>query len=188
MAPCAHQHSAAAGQVVRGQLEAAQLRRAGPPGGTPGDAAGRRRRGAGVEEGLILDWQKRGEEAQQLSSERMTLLEDLGPGSPRLPRLGQDLEHQIFSRLTRNALNSGVRALASPTNGVSALASQYRPWLGSLSAAMPTYPQWMGIPIWNTFWPATVIEPRRLVTTARTSSLPRFDETRTLSPVLMPFV
>ena len=88
------------------------------------DAAGRRRRGAGVEEGLLLDWQKRGEEAQQLSSERMTLLEDLGPGSPRLPRLGQDLEHQIFSRLTRNALNSGVRALASPTNGVSALASQ----------------------------------------------------------------
>src|SRR5439155_498502 len=85
-------------------------------------ALGRRRRGAGVEEGLLLDWQKRGEEAQQLSSERMPLLQDLGPGSPRLPRLGQDLEHQIFSRLTRNALNSGVRALASPTKGVSALA------------------------------------------------------------------
>ena len=43
---------------------------------------------------------------------------------------------------TRNALNSGVRALASPTNGVSALASQCWPVL------MPTKPQWMGMPIW----------------------------------------
>src|SRR5581483_3748656 len=46
-----------------------------------------------------------------------------------------------FSIFTRNALNSGVRALASPTNGVSALASQCCPVL------IPTNPQWIGIPI-----------------------------------------
>src|SRR5207249_11566152 len=94
---------------------------------------------------------------------------------------GQCGRHQIFSRLTRNALNSGVRAFASPTNGVSALASQYLPLPGSLSADRPTYPQWIGMPIWYTFWPATVSAPRRLVTSAATSSLPRLDETRTCS-------
>src|SRR3989442_11130969 len=62
----------------------------------------------------------------------------------------QDL-HQIFSRFTRNALNSGVYAFASPTNGVSEFASQFAPFLGSASAETPTKPQWIGMPTWNTF-------------------------------------
>ena len=37
---------------------------------------------------------------------------------------------------------------ASPTNGVSALASQFAPLVGSRSAEMPTKPQWIGMPIW----------------------------------------
>src|SRR4029453_11976900 len=47
-------------------------------------------------------------------------------GGPRA-RAGVDAwhSHHIFSMLTRNALNSGVRALASPTNGVRALASRW---------------------------------------------------------------
>src|SRR5438309_2202020 len=46
------------------------------------------------------------------------------------------------------AVAYGGRQLASPTNGVSALASQLAPLVGSRSAAMPTKPQWIGIPMW----------------------------------------
>src|SRR5215831_14882314 len=62
-------------------------------------------------------------------------------------RCDGELVHPIFSMFTRNALNSGVRELASPTNGVSALASQWAPFVGSRSAAMPTKPQWIGMPM-----------------------------------------
>src|SRR5437016_522080 len=55
--------------------------------------------------------------------------------------------HQSFSIFTRNALNSGVLALASPTNGVSAFASQYFDRSGFCSAETPTKPQWIGMPI-----------------------------------------
>ena len=55
--------------------------------------------------------------------------------------------HEIFSMFTRNALNSGVRAFASPTNGVSAFASQFFESSGLRSAEMPTKPQWIGIPM-----------------------------------------
>src|SRR5205085_2320006 len=95
--------------------------------------------------------------------------------------------HQTFSRFTRNDLNSGVYAFASPTNGVSKLAIQLTPLPGSLSADTPTKPQWMGIPTWKTFLPSIVLGPRRFVTRASTSIFPRFERTRTRSPLLMPF-
>src|SRR5262249_42024250 len=70
------------------------------------------------------------------------------PPGPAFPHLRRDrLRHQTFSMFTRNDLNSGVRELASPTNGVSAFASQFAPFVGSRSAAMPTNPQWIGIPM-----------------------------------------
>src|SRR5262249_59493888 len=81
-------------------------------------------------------------------------LDELGRPPPALRPAGDDRGgrreafHQIFSMLTRNALNSGVRELASPTNGVSALASQLAPLVGSRSAAMPTNPQWIAMPMW----------------------------------------
>src|SRR6266513_2715288 len=65
----------------------------------------------------------------------------------RRRRFGKE-RHQSFSIFTRNALNSGVLALASPTNGVSAFASQYFDRSGFCSAETPTNPQWIGIPIW----------------------------------------
>src|SRR5262249_61372520 len=103
-------------------------------------------------------------------------------------RRGRGLRHhQIFSMLTRKALNSGVRELASPTNGVSALASQFAPFVGSRSAAIPTNPQWIGIPMWETFLPPTSSPPRRFVTMAPTSSSPRLGATRTRPPLSLPF-
>src|SRR5690606_34743260 len=65
----------------------------------------------------------------------------------------------IFSTLTRKALNSGVCVLASPTPGDSVLAR--KPLRVS-----PSKPQWQGIPICCTSWPATVSVRMRLVTTA----------------------
>src|SRR5207244_2347539 len=64
-----------------------------------------------------------------------------------LAQLGGPRRHPIFSTFTRNALNSGVRAFASPTKGVSAFASQYRAFSGCVSATPPTNPQWIGIPM-----------------------------------------
>src|SRR2546430_3356589 len=61
--------------------------------------------------------------------------------------LGQE-RHQIFSMFTRNALNSGVRAPTSPTNGVRAFASQYCEMALFCSAEVPKKPQWMGMPMW----------------------------------------
>ena len=44
------------------------------------------------------------------------------------------------------------------------------------------------MPIWYTFlFPARVIGPSRFVTKAETSSLPRSLDTRTRSPLLIPF-
>src|SRR5205814_2579339 len=99
-----------------------------------------------------------------------------------------DGRHEIFSMFTRNALNSGVRAFASPTNGVSAFASQFFESSGYRSAETPMKPQWIGIPMWKTLvFPASVSGPRRFVTIAATSSLPRSLDTRTRSPLLIPF-
>jgi hypothetical protein len=56
-------------------------------------------------------------------------------------------------------LNSGVCALASPTNGVTRLAR--KPFY-----AIPTTPRWIGMPIVCTFFPATSSCRNRLVTTA----------------------
>src|SRR2546428_699241 len=132
--------------------------------------------------------------------ERAVECQHLGREGPALPELvraapavgppagGDGLDrHAIFSTLTRKALNSGVREFASPTNGVSALASQCWDFSGYNSAEMPTKPQWMGIPICQTFLPPRSSSPSRWVTMARTSILPRFDLTRTMSPFLMPF-
>ena len=112
-------------------------------GDISGELVGRRPRGSRAVKRCLLNPQQRAVKVEKLPSEALTRPELANPA----PALGPDIarggggsgcdRHQIFSRLTRNALNSGVRALASPTNGVSALASQYRPWLGSLSAEMP---------------------------------------------------
>src|SRR5215510_11891668 len=100
---------------------------------------------ASLEKGGFLRVEQRFVEAQELGREWIARGELAGPAPPPGPRLGRadegDLVHPIFSMFTRNALNSGVRELASPTNGVSALASQLAPLLGSRSAAMPTKPQ-----------------------------------------------
>src|SRR6266571_713811 len=89
---------------------------------------------------ILLNREKGAIEVQQLADERVASSHVSSPTAAFCPRSRghSDRRHHIFSRLTRKALNSGVRALASPTKGVSALASQYRPWLGSRSAAMPT--------------------------------------------------
>src|SRR3989442_16028614 len=130
-------------------------------------------------------------ETQHLRGVRIALGEFRGAFPAQRPgvrgdRGFQDL-HQIFSRFTRKALNSGVYALASPTKGVSALASQFAPLLGSASAETPTKPQWIGMPTWKTFWPSIVVGASRFVTSASTSILPRFERTRTRSPLLMLF-
>src|SRR4029077_7619851 len=112
-------------------------------------------RGTLVERGqecALLHVEQRGVESQQLGGERVTLEQLPGPASAAGTALHREWRalqplHQIFSMLTRNALNSGVRELASPTNGVSALASQLAPLVGSRSAAMPTKPQWIGMPM-----------------------------------------
>ena len=106
----------------------------------------------GPEERGLLHAEQRFVTPQQLSGERMALGELSGPATPPGPdlrgeRCDGDFLHPIFSMFTKNALNSGVRALASPTNGVSALASQLAPLVGSRSAVMPTKPQWIGIPM-----------------------------------------
>src|SRR5271166_1879895 len=62
-----------------------------------------------------------------------------------------------FSTLTRNALNSGVCVLASPTDGVSVLAPYpFRAW--------PVKPQWIGTPITWVGVPSTISGRMRLVT------------------------
>ena len=62
-----------------------------------------------------------------------------------------------FSTFTRNALNSGVSAFASPTNGVSTLAPKpMRAW--------PVKPQWIGMPMVCIGLPSTIIGFSRLVT------------------------
>ena len=108
------------------------------------------------QERALLHVEQRLIEPQQVSAANGMALGEL-PGPAAAPGPGLRGErgdrrraclHQIFSMLTRNALNSGVRELASPTNGVSALASQLAPLVGSRSAAMPTKPQWIGIPMW----------------------------------------
>src|SRR5215469_7225392 len=145
-----------------------------------------------AEERALLRIEQSFVETQELARERVTAGEMTGATAAARPdlltaqRCGH-LLHQTFSMLTRNALNSGVRELPSPTNGVSALASQFAPLVGSRSAAMPTKPQWIGMPMWYTFLPLISSGPRRLVTTASTSSLPRLELTRTRSPVLIPF-
>ena len=60
--------------------------------------------------------------AEHLGRERMAVPQGLRPRPMGFPRTVH--RRHIFSMFTRNALNSGVRELASPTNGVSALASQ----------------------------------------------------------------
>ena len=75
-------------------------------------------------------------EPQELPGERVALEQLPGPAAAPGPGLDGERRnrrarlHQIFSMLTRNALYSGVLASASPTNGVSALASQYLPLSG----------------------------------------------------------
>ncbi len=89
-------------------------------------------------------------EAQHFCGVRIALGEFRGALTAERPRVHSDGGfkdlHQIFSRFTRKALNSGVYALASPTNGVSELASQFAPFFGSASAETPTKPQWIGMP------------------------------------------
>src|SRR5690606_7907009 len=84
------------------------------------------------------------------------------------------------SILTRNALNSGVSMFASPTKGVSELGPK------PLRAA-PMKPQWSGMPTTCTVLPSQMSGLMRLVTTALALTEPRFDHTRTQSPLAMPF-
>src|SRR5580692_1867664 len=84
-----------------------------------------------------------------------------------------------FSTLTRNALNSGVCELASPTEGVSVLARN--PGL-----ARPMKPQWIGTPTVCTTLPSTFSGRMRLVTIATALMKPRFELTLTISPVKIP--
>src|SRR5262249_43990042 len=81
---------------------------------------------------------------------------------------------------TRNALNSGVSALASPTKGVSELGP--KPFL-----VLPVKPQCSGMPTTCTVLPSQVSGWIRLVTTTLALIEPRFDQTRTQLPVLMLF-
>src|SRR5215475_8002158 len=86
---------------------------------------------------------------------------------------------EMGSISTRNALNSGVSELASPTKGVSEFGPN--PFL-----VTPVKPQWSGMPTMCTglssHWSGTM----RLVTTAFAFTEPRFDHTRTQPPGLMP--
>ena len=84
-----------------------------------------------------------------------------------------------FSMLTRNALNSGVSTLASPTKGVSEFGPQPL-------RAEPVKPQCSGMPTTWTVLPSQVIGFSRLVTTALAHTSPRFDQTRTQSPPAIP--
>ena len=83
-------------------------------------------RRAGRVIGFLLNHQDGAVEIQHLAGERVPVSQVLRSAAAVRVRPGGDrrLRHHIFSRLTRKALNSGVRELASPTKGVSALASQ----------------------------------------------------------------
>src|SRR5262245_50587793 len=81
---------------------------------------------------------------------------------------------------TRNALYSGVCALASATGGVSVL-------IGVAFLASPVEPLLSGIPMECTVLPATWSGFNRLVTTALPLTEPRWDETLTQPPGLIPF-
>src|SRR6266851_7551985 len=91
--------------------------------------AGRRPRCRRLVVCLLLHSQQRAVEVQQLAGEWISIQQISSAAPTFRVRTGGNrrARHHIFSRLTRNALNSGVRALASPTKGVSAFASQYRP-------------------------------------------------------------
>src|SRR5690606_5612467 len=84
------------------------------------------------------------------------------------------------STLTRNALYSGVCELASPTGGVSEL-------IGDAFLVSPMKPKLSGSPTVWTGLPSMVSGLSRLVTTALPLTEPRFDQTRTQPPCLMPF-
>src|SRR5262249_23940883 len=131
--------------------------------------------------GVVPHVQQRQVAGQHLGRERVCLAQLLRPPAVGTPVCGRRRDHPLFSRVTRNAFNSGAPALAAPTDRGSALASQCCPVL------IPTKRQWIGMPIWYTFLPSICSGPSRFVTTARISSLPRFDETRTWSPVAIPF-
>ena len=81
---------------------------------------------------------------------------------------------------TRNALNSGVSTLASPTNGVSVLAP-------NPARAAPMKPQWIGMPTTWTVLPSHTSGVMRFVTTALARTKPRLLSTRTQPPFSMPF-
>src|SRR5215470_3090505 len=84
-----------------------------------------------------------------------------------------------FSRLTRNALYSGVDELGSSAVGVRVLASG--------PADPPANPQWIGKPICQTVRPSTLSAGLRLVTIALPSIEPRAEVIFTRSPFLTPF-
>src|SRR2546423_197641 len=99
-----------------------------PPGAPPGAPPRPARGGAGarLDEHTLRDGQESAIEIEELARESLAGAELRHPAPALGPNVGvrKRHRHQIFSTLTRNALNSGVRAFASPTNGVSALASQ----------------------------------------------------------------
>src|SRR5207253_2831506 len=148
-AAAAQQHSRSADERLAGVGQVRELRQAAAAGTAA--FGGSTRAGVAGRGSQSLE-HGRGGGPRQVRSERMALDELPGPAAAPGPGLGRHRGdgksvHQIFSMFTRNALNSGVRELASPTNGVSALASQLAPLVGSRSAAMPTKPQWIGIPM-----------------------------------------
>ena len=90
--------------------------------------------------GALLNVEQLRVEGQHLGRERPALRQLSRPRVPLRPhvRAKQQFGHQTFSIWTRKALNSGVRELASPTNGVRLLAIQNFDFSGCMSAGMPT--------------------------------------------------
>src|SRR5437870_6341492 len=140
---------------------------------------------AGAREHALLRLGHRAVQGQRLACEVVALGELARAAAPVgvAGHAFRDGAQSIFSMFTRNALNSGVLAPTSPTNGVSAFASQYLLLSGFCSADTPTKPQWIGMPMWYTglSLPASFTGPSRLVTAAATSIFPRSLDTRTRS-------
>src|SRR5262249_19887689 len=87
---------------------------------------------------------------------------------------------EMGSISTRNALYSGVCALASPTGGV-------RELIGDAFLASPMKPKLSGHPMVCTILPSIFSGLSRLVTTALPLTSPRLDQTLTHPPCWMPF-
>src|SRR5256885_416001 len=115
-------------RIERTRGNEARLRdpRPGPQKSSAAEVAGTRRCRRRLDKRLFLNPKQSTIEVEQLPGKALAPAQFRDSTAAVGPQTigGQRGRHQIFSRLTRNALNSGVRAFASPTNGVRALAIQ----------------------------------------------------------------